>query len=157
MDKHLSQLIDEAIKLELNISNIYESFSKLFSEDSDFWSELVCEEKNHATLLETAKETLLPVDLFPAKLLIPSLGMLIDTNNNLSLLMKEYKKSPPSRVDAFYKAIDIELSAGEIHFQHAMKHLPSDEIMDTIQQLNKDDKDHIVRIRTYMHEKSINS
>ena len=83
--------------------------------------------------------------------------MLIDTNNNLSLLMKEYKKSRPSREAAFYKAIDIELSAGEIHFQHAMKHLPSDEIMDTIQQLNKDDKDHIVRIRTNMHEKSINS
>jgi hypothetical protein len=56
MDKHLSQLIDDAITLELNISNIYESFSKLFHEDSDFWSELVCEEKNHATLLETAKK-----------------------------------------------------------------------------------------------------
>jgi hypothetical protein len=73
MDKHLSQLIDEAIKLELNISNIYESFSKLFPEDSDFLSELVCKETNHATLFETAKETLLSVDLFPSKLLFPTL------------------------------------------------------------------------------------
>jgi hypothetical protein len=157
MDKQLSQLIDEAITLEHNISNIYEIFSKMLPEDSDFWSELVCEEKNHATLLETAKKTLLTVDLFPSKLLLPTLGMLIDTNNKLHLLIDEYKESPPSREVAFYKAIDIELYAGEIHFQHAMKHLPSDEIMDTIQQLNKDDKDHIVRIRTYMHEKSISS
>lgn len=157
MDKQLSELIDEAIKLELNISNIYEFFSKLLPEDSDFWSQLVLEEKNHAALLETAKKTLLSVDLFPSKLLYPTMEMLIDTNNKLYLLMKEYKENPPSREIAFYKAIDIELSAGEIHFQHAMKHLPSDEIMDTIQQLNKGDKDHIVRIRVYMHDKSIDS
>lgn len=153
----MSELIDEAIKLELNISCIYEIFGKLFPEDSDFWSQLVFEEKNHASLLKAAKKTLLSVDLFPSKLLHPTLEMLIDTNNKLYLLMKEYKENPPSRESAFYKAIDIELSAGEIHFQHAMKHLPSDEIMDTIQQLNKDDKDHIVRIRMYMHDKSIDA
>ncbi len=153
----MSELIDEAIELEFNIAGVYAFFSKSFPEDSDFWSKLVVEEKNHASLLESAKKTLLAVDLFPSKLLFPALEMLIDTNNKLYLSMKEYKESPPSREDAFYKAIDMELSAGEIHFQYAMRHLPSDEIMDTIQQLNKDDKDHIVRIRMYMHDHSLNS
>ncbi len=155
MDKQLSELIDESINLELNISRVYELFSKSFPEDSDFWSKLVVEEKNHACLLESAKKTLRSVDLFPSKLLFPSLEMLIDTNNKLHLSIKEYKGNPPSREAAFYKAIDIELSAGEIHFQHAMKHLPSDEMMYTIQKLNVDDKDHIVRIRAYMHDNSI--
>ncbi len=156
MDKELLALIDEAIKIELNISTIYEIFSKSFPEDSDFWSKLVIEEKNHATLIESAKKTLLSVDLFPSKLLAPTLEKLIDTNNILYLLIKEYKENPPSRGSAFNKAIELERSAGEIHYQHAMKHLPSDEIIDTIQQLNEDDKDHIIRIRTYMHDKSIN-
>lgn len=153
----MSELIDEAIKLESTIASVYEFFSKSFPEDSEFWSKLVVEEKNHACLLESAKRTLLAVDMFPSKLLFPALEMLIDTNNELYLSMKEFKESPPSREAAFYKAIDIELSAGEIHFQHAMKHLPSDEMMDTIQQLNKADKDHIVRIRMYMHNHSLNS
>ena len=155
MDKKLSELVDEAIKVELNISTIYEIFSKSFADDSDFWSKLVIEEKNHATLIESAKKTLFSVDLFPSKLLSPTLEKLIDTNNKLYLLMKEYKENPPSRESAFNKALELERSAGEIHYQHAMKHLPSDEIMETMQQLNKDDKDHIIRISTYMHDKSI--
>jgi len=52
MDKQLSKLIDEAIELELNISNIYEIFNKSFSEDLDFWSKLASEEENHGTLLK---------------------------------------------------------------------------------------------------------
>jgi len=43
MDKKLSEMIDEAIKVELNVSTIYEIFSKSFVEDSDFWSQLVIE------------------------------------------------------------------------------------------------------------------
>ncbi len=156
MDKKLLELIDEAIKVELNMSTIYEIFSTSFPDDSDFWNKLVIEEKNHASLIESAKKTLLSVDLFPSKLLAPSLEKLIDTNNKLYLLINEFKENPPSRESAFNKAIELERSAGEIHYQHAMKHLPSDEIMETIQQLNKDDKDHILRISTYMHDKSIN-
>ncbi len=40
MNKKLSQLIDESIKLELNVAKIYMFSSETFSEDSDFWWQL---------------------------------------------------------------------------------------------------------------------
>ena len=36
-----------------------------------------------------------------------------------------------------------------------MKKVNSSEIIQTFQQLNKDDKDHIMRIRTYMNDKAV--
>jgi hypothetical protein len=36
MDKKLAQLIDESIKLELNVSKIYTFFCNTFPEDSEF-------------------------------------------------------------------------------------------------------------------------
>ena len=44
MNKKLSQLIDESIKLELNVAKIYMFFSDTFPEDSNFWWQLGLEE-----------------------------------------------------------------------------------------------------------------
>ena len=53
MDEKLSKLIDELIKVELNVAKIYMFFSDTFSEDSDFWWQLALEEKDHADRIRT--------------------------------------------------------------------------------------------------------
>jgi hypothetical protein len=153
MKKQLSQLIDESIKLELNIADIYMVFYNTFFEDSDFWWKMTLEEKSHANLIKSGRDTFL--DQFPPKLLAPSLQKLNNTNDKLISLLKEYKEKPPSRETAFNIALNIEQSTGELHFQLAMEKSLTSSIMKIFQELNNDYKDHANRIRTYMRDNGI--
>ncbi len=153
MNKKLSQLIDESIKLELNVAEIYMFFYNTFPEDSDFWREMALEEEGHANLIKSGRDTFL--DQFPSKLLAPSVQTLCNTNKKLISLLKEYKEKPPSRGTAFNIALNIEQSTGELHFQLAMEKSFTSSIMKIFQELNNDYKDHANRIRTYMSDKGI--
>ena len=155
MNELLSQQMEESIKLELNVAELYNFFATAFPEDFDFWQELCWEEKHHAHLIKTMKKLLLSSEEFPKELLSYSLQDLIEANNKLKSLIKKYNKKPPSRKDAFNIAISIEKAAGEIHYQHAMDvpfHL---NYMEIWQQLNEDDKNHVKRISAYMRLKRI--
>ncbi len=52
MKQTLEQLIDESIKLELNVADVYKIFLNTFPEDSELWSMLIREEEKHADLNE---------------------------------------------------------------------------------------------------------
>ncbi len=153
MKEQLSQLIDESIRLELNIADIYMVFYNTFPEDSDFWWQMTLEEKSHANLIKSGRDTFL--DQFPHKLLAPSVQTLNKTNNKLVSLLKEYKEKLPSRETAFNITLDIEQSTGELHFQLAMEKSFTSSIMKIFQELNNDYKDHANRIRAYMSDKGI--
>ena len=155
MDKKLAQLIDESIKLELNVAQIYIFFCNTFPEDSEFWQKLVLEEKNHADLIESGKGRFLLPDQFPSELLVSSVQTLCETNNWLTSLLKKYNEKPPSRESAFNIALDIEKSAGELHFQLAMEKSSTSRIMEVLQVLNDGCKDHANRILAYMNDKGI--
>ena len=150
-EENMRQLIEEAIKLELNVAEIYLSFHNRFPEDAGFWWKIAIEEKNHAALLRNGKQFFLDAGMFPDNLVGDSLEALIEANNDLENIIRQEKEAPPSRAVAFNLALKLEESAGEIHFQHAMqqaKH-PSEAIL-LFQSLNEGDKDHAERIRNYM-------
>jgi hypothetical protein len=155
MNKDFAALIDESIKLELLVADLYLLFQKLFPRDADFWWKLVLEEKGHAALIRSGKEIFEPLGKFPHGLLPPVLQQLIEINSRLDSLIKQYKTTPPTREEAFNLAFATENSAGEMHFQEFMeKNLDSD--VDRIfKQLNKDDKDHAARIKSYMERQGI--
>ena len=152
----LQKLIDEAIKLELNVAEIYLSFHHRFPEDAGFWWKIAIEEKNHAALLRNGKQFFLDAGMFPDELVGNSLAALINANNDLENILRQEKEAPPSRAIALNLALKLEELAGEIHFQHAMqqaKH-PSEAIK-LFQSLNEDDKDHADRIRNHMRQNGI--
>lgn len=151
MNTQLSLLVEESIKLELNVANLYKYFSVIFPEDTDFWQKLSAEEEKHARLIKTGKDVLLSYDEFPSELLSPTLQDLNEANNNLNSLQKEFNAKPPSRKTALNIAISLEESAGEIHFQRAMDMSPTSGYMKIFQDLNKEDMDHARRIREYMN------
>jgi hypothetical protein len=78
-----------------------------------------------------------------------------DMNSKLSTLIKEYKYVSPPRDVAFNIALELEESAGELHFQKFMEQETSSDIGEILKQLNKDDKDHADRIRSYMESHGI--
>lgn len=84
---------------------------------------------------------------------------LIDESINLELnvasLYLLFNKLFPEDAEAFNIALNIENSAGEIHFEKFMNKETELKIDHIFQQLNKDDKDHANRISSYMNRNSI--
>ena len=150
-------MIEEAIKLELNVAEIYFSFHHRFHEDASFWWQLAVEEKNHALLLRNVEQNFLNAGMFPSELVGNSLEALINANSELKTILRQVKGgNPPSRASALNLALKLEELAGEIHFQHAMQQVdPPSEAIKLFQSLNEDDKDHADRIRNYMRQNGI--
>ncbi len=155
MSEILMQIIDESIKLELNVAELYKLFASRFPEDLTFWRELAGEEEHHANLIDNGKKVLLSWAEFPAEILSPSPDELIEVNNRIRDLIHNFQSDPPSRKEAFDLAISLEESAGELHYQRAMTQTSDSEYVKLWQDLNADDKDHAKRLRAYMESNGI--
>jgi hypothetical protein len=152
--KHFEKYIDEAINLELNVAELYTVFCKAFPKDFDFWWKLSEEENNHAALLRSLKRIGPVIGEIPGEIFPHKLEELIAANTSICAIIKKFKKNP-SRKEAFNIALEIEKSAGEMHFQTFMKRDSLPEDYDVFQKLNNDDIDHAARIQQYMTEHNI--
>ena len=150
MQYALEQFIDEAIQLELNAAEIYYIFAAAIPEDANFWATLAWEEKNHASVMKTGKEILLPMDKFPLEILPNVIQTIVDTNRWLNSLKEEFAENKPDRETAFAIAIKIEGSAGEQHFQRVMENPSDSTIVKILQGLCEDDLHHLSRVHEYM-------
>ena len=152
MNDDLEKLLDEAINLEMNVSDLYFLFYELFPEDSQFWWTLVIEEKNHASLIESVK-ALSPIwGSYPIEMVSEKIEDLIAINKKIITIINEFKKNP-SRESAFVIALELEKSAGESHLQAFIKNENLPKKLDSLKQLYIEDKDHAERIQKYMIEK----
>jgi len=150
MSNDLSELFEEAITLELNAAKLYELFQGTFPDDALFWGGLVVEEKNHAALLQDGKDRFYPLGKFPVEILPSSLASLVWANRGIAALIDKYRERRPSREEAFNTALSLEQSAGEAHFQEFMEKESGAKVEEIFRELNRDDKDHARRIRSYM-------
>jgi hypothetical protein len=155
MEDKVIQLIDEAIELENNVSDIYQLFALTYKEDKDFWWKIVIEEKNHAALLRSGKESYIPANLFPQNILPETINEITAVNKKLRNFIENYQQSKPTRNQTFNIAYHLENSAGEIHYQKFMEKDPETKIEHVFMQLNQDDKDHAQRIDEYMKKNNI--
>ena len=149
------QLIDESIKLELAVSELYQLFHIAYPEDSDFWWQLMIEEKGHAAILRSGKENFLPLNKFPKKLVSNSLHEVSNTFVELENLIKAYKDNPPSRTEAFNNALKFEMSAGEVHFQEFLDTKNKTSIDKIFQKLINSDKNHVSKLLDYMKKNNV--
>ncbi len=154
MSQNFNLLIQQAIQLELNVGELYLLFHRLLPEDSEFWWELAIEEENHAALLKTAElmknaQVDIPEDLLP-----PGISDLMKSNQMIIQAREEFKKKP-DRIRAFQLALEIEISAGESHYDKFMQGASDSPITKIFKKLNRDDVDHAERIRQYMLEHQI--
>ncbi len=155
MNNDITALAEESINIELNVSEIYSLFHSCFADDANFWWKLVLEEKDHAALIRGGIEEFEPIGEFPHEILSNSLQDLKETNKKLRSLLKQFRNIPPSRELAFNTALEIEASAGELHFQHFMDKETNSKIDELFQFMNREDKDHAERIRSYMKDNDI--
>lgn len=140
--------MEESIRLELNIAALYRIFSTL-PEDHDFWWQLHLEEKSHASLMRSARDSFLKRGKFPASLVAGSIDDLHQSNRKVEGLIKRYTATPPDRTEAGRIAIELENEAGELHFTQFMNKDAENALETVFQQLNRNDKEHEERIRAH--------
>ena len=155
MKNKLKKHIDESIKLELNVAELYKIFNQLFPEDAYFWWKLYEEEQNHANLIRKVGELNFLTNKIIMEMLPTKLIEIKEANQKIISFIKKYKSKPPSRQEAFNVALEIEQSASEMHYQVFMKKESDNIIAQTFQKLNNDDIDHFERIRSYMNKRGM--
>jgi len=145
----LSELVVESVKLELNVSELYLVFHAAFPKDNEFWWKLAIEEKNHASLLKNLESFSTQLSEIPFHMDQVSISDLKKANSNIEKLVQEFKDSPPNREKAFNLAYELELSAGESHFQEYASDESGSPIAKIFKHLNQSDVDHAKRIKDY--------
>lgn len=141
--------LDESIRLELNLARLYATFNDLFAEDEEFWWDLSVEEQGHASLFRQEKEQPQQKEFFPDNLLANDLQALLATNEKIEAIITSCATTPPKRSEAFQIAYDLEMAAGESHFQHFLESPTNSYAAGLFKQLNQQDRDHAERIRDY--------
>jgi ferritin len=157
MPAQIQKHLDESIQLELNLAKLYTIFNDCLPDDEDFWWDLAMEEQSHATLLQQEKKQPQQKEFFPENLLAKDLQSLIDTNTRIAELISAWSTTPPSRAEAFKTAYDLEMAAGESHFQQFLDSPTNSYSSNIFKQLNQEDRDHAARILQYMQENKINN
>jgi len=149
-------IINESIKLEINMAHFYSLFHDLFPDNDQFWQTLYLEERNHANLLHKIKNSFLNErEEYPEELFSISLNSLKSSNLFLKEFIKKYTKEPPSLQEACEISIHFESMAGEIHFDRFSNKSPTTDFEKLFSELNGDDKNHKQRIEQYL--KKINT
>jgi len=149
MQNSILPIIDEMIKVEQNVSQLYQFFASIFPDDRTFWWDMMQEEINHSTLIMAIKDNYLLTGKVPEELLPDAIEPIKETNTMIQDIIQQYKKYAPDRASAFNISIKLENSAAELHFQNAMIQKDSSPLMKIYRELNKLDKDHAERIASY--------
>ncbi len=155
MKDDLPLILNEFIRLELKVAEIYNFFHETFPEDKDFWWKLCQEERNHASLIKSAKDVFVPLGKYPSVFLTISLNDLQESNKELYNILDKYKRTPISREDTFIIALKLENTAAEKHYQRFMEKKTSSKLDALFQELNYDEIDHAKRISSYIKKHEI--
>jgi rubrerythrin len=149
MEREKEEILEEAIQLELNMSNLYLFYRESF-EDKAFWKQMAKEEREHAALLELAKDFF---DKFPKEIIYNNLNELKGVNKDIKDTIDKYKKELPARGEAYEYAFGVENSAYELHYHKLLTDKSNSEEIKTFQKLNAADKDHAERINKLLAKK----
>jgi len=152
-NQQLFSIIFESIKLEENVSRLYLLFSKLYSEDAQFWMQLCKEEIEHASIYRNFLENHLPMTLFPEEIIDSDLGRIKANNTLIENEMEGFLVRHKRKMDAYRFAVQIEDMASEDIFQQAMTADTDNEALLLLQRINKDSVGHKQRIIDLIAEK----
>ena len=154
MFKKIESLINESIKLELLLSELYWHFKTQCTEDKEFWEQISGEEIEHAELLRKSKGFIDSKKGFPIEILPKDIDEIKITIKKIKKSHIKFQKNP-GRNNALKIALSLENSLTEVHYQKFMTTDSDSWIANVFKILNGADKDHIKRIKKYMQDKML--
>lgn len=134
------------INTENAVAALYMLFSYRFPEDARFWTALHDEELDHARDIATDDRIADYLEKLPAAAYEAALAAIQAVAHRVRELTEEYARRPPSVIDAYLSALQIEKSAGEFHMHEASRCISGGDRR-LLARLGKDDLDHAERIR----------
>ncbi len=152
MDKYF--IVEALINLEICVAGLYRQFSGLFEEDQAFWQRLAAEEEAHAQILRNNRTIILEHLRLPASRLKGLVSSFELIAKRIVELSQEYQKEKPDKSEAYVAAIQLEQSAGEIHFQEITSCLKDTQVKCMFEKFNQADQDHTRRIRNRLKKPS---
>jgi ferritin len=152
MNETLARFLDESIRLELNMSDFYRLLSVVYPQDAAFWSTLSSEEVHHAALIKSVNDNFLSERIVPFGTVGQYSELLSQSNRFIEQKIQSIRTNPPPREDIFRLMVELETSAGEIHYQRMMGGKSASVVEELFQKLNGEDNFHARRIMAYARE-----
>ena len=115
-NKLMFELLDESVRLEKLIGELYTLFAVYYKDEEIFWTKLANEEAKHALILEGIRPWIAmgaSVDQY----LLSNLAELQEKNLAIKEVIKSAVDNPPTREVAFNLAYKIERTASEVQYQ----------------------------------------
>ncbi len=141
------RIVESLVNLEYGVAGLYHLYADLFEADRAFWQQLAEEEEAHAKFLKKNKVTIterLSLSASGLEGLASSFKMI---TKRIFELSQEYKKEKPTQKEAYVAAIQLEQSAGEIHFKQMASCMKDSNVRHIFEKFNQADQDHSKRIR----------
>jgi len=145
MKVQYQEMLQEALRAERNMQNLYALFKEHFKDDADFWEEIKNEEKQHESIVNLAKDVLTP-DLMSEMFLFDNFEKLRETNNMVEDYIQNFENNTPSKEEAYNLAIRLEKGEYELFYQEAMSKKVALDQMEIFQKLNNGCVDHAKKI-----------
>jgi rubrerythrin len=152
--KTIENFVDESIKYELDVYNLYTIFKETLIHDADFWKKIADEELNHAYILRKSKSLFEENAELLNMISIQDIKKVNECRNLFKHFIVDFKKNPTLKT-ACEIAISIENSLVENNYQKFMNSLQDNDLIKILQKLNGEEKDHIKRIQEYYNSKKV--
>lgn len=151
MKMEYTPLINEAIKTEELMSDLYELLSRIFPDHKPFFDQLSHEEKVHSALLKSALKYFSPFGVFPQDLIYPNMENLRHYNSELHSTLKFFRETIPSIHEALDTSINLERTGAESQFHQAMLNAAKsdDKSLQIFSEVLKGFKSHAERLFIY--------
>ena len=149
MNVAVTTVIDQAIRYERGLAELYNAYHRIYPEDSDLWWELSLSELSHASLLEAGRR--LFDDDLETEAIDAEMEELIRSNDELEALCERISTGSIPREEALRIALDLENSENE-KVLHRLFSVSGGEAGEVADKIRKEDLHHANRIRAHARE-----
>jgi hypothetical protein len=154
MHETITENLKLCISIEAITAEIYHSFSRMFPEAAEFWSDLAASEENHTTILLTFAGYHL-VNRLPKSIVPDSTSEIDETFRLVDSVKKKTAKEVFSLKEALDMALRIEYSMGERYFQEVITQETDSDIIRALRKMLTDEELHAAKIEKYMAERGL--
>lgn len=144
----LKDFIDSAINVEKALSDLYNFYSQIFIDHSNFWKKLSREELMHASMINNLSKLFSKCSKF---ITIDSsvINRMKNFIKNIYEYIEKFKTSPIGLNQALQKANELEQTSVELHYHEIFQNISTNEINSLLIKLQSADKKHIEEINLY--------
>lgn len=149
----ISSVIQQAIRYERNLAELYLAFHNSFPEDAELWWDLSVSEQSHASLLESGQQLFGPE--LDSESIEADVDILQTTNDELESLLQRIAAEAIPRKEAFRIALSLECAENEQTLHRVFRiegGSPGAKVLDKIR---SEDQLHSERIRSHAESEGI--